>query len=85
MEVAYSETLDHVEESLRYWLSPGRAHDCIIVKIDPVPQGQVPVRMRVSYSIFIQCSNHIICITFRDLIYCRLGITVSQQVEEQEI
>ncbi|CAB5094601.1 unnamed protein product [Rhizophagus irregularis] len=46
VEVAYSETLDHVEESLRYWLSPGRAHDCIIVKIDPVPQGQVPVRMR---------------------------------------
>ncbi|PKY52496.1 hypothetical protein RhiirA4_496827 [Rhizophagus irregularis] len=46
VEVAYSETLDHVEEALRYWLSPGRAHDCIIVKIDPVPQGQVPVRMR---------------------------------------
>jgi hypothetical protein len=49
VEVAYSETLDHVEEALNYWLSPGRAHDCIIVKIDPVPQGQVPVRMRVSY------------------------------------
>ncbi|CAG8440686.1 12718_t:CDS:2 [Acaulospora morrowiae] len=46
VEVAYTETLDHVEESLHYWLSPGRAHDCIIVKIDPVPQGQVPVRMR---------------------------------------
>ncbi|CAG8569631.1 16871_t:CDS:2 [Acaulospora morrowiae] len=46
VEVAYTETLDHVEEALRYWLSPGRAHDCIIVKIDPVPQGQVPVRMR---------------------------------------
>ena len=49
MEVAYTETLDHVEEALKYWLSPGRAHDCIIVKIDPVPQDQVPVRMRVSY------------------------------------
>ncbi|CAG8696443.1 5455_t:CDS:2, partial [Acaulospora morrowiae] len=46
VEVAYTETLDHVEETLRYWLSPGRAHDCIIVKIDPVPQGQVPTRMR---------------------------------------
>ncbi|CAG8452404.1 18285_t:CDS:2 [Acaulospora morrowiae] len=28
VEVAYTETLDHVEEALRYWLSPGRAHDC---------------------------------------------------------
>ncbi|CAG8806606.1 5068_t:CDS:2, partial [Racocetra persica] len=27
VEVAYSETLDHVEETLCYWLSPGRAHD----------------------------------------------------------
>jgi len=56
VEVAYTETLAHVEETLRYWLSPGRAHDCIIVKIDPVPQGQVPVRMRVKlylYSIAI--------------------------------
>ena len=49
MEVAYTETLDHVKEALKYWLSPDRAHNCIIVKIDPVPQGQVPVRMRVSY------------------------------------
>ncbi|CAG8656441.1 4986_t:CDS:2 [Acaulospora morrowiae] len=46
VEVAYTETLAHVQETLRYWLSPGRAHDCIIVKIDPVPQGQAPVRMR---------------------------------------
>ncbi|RHZ82173.1 hypothetical protein Glove_113g66 [Diversispora epigaea] len=46
VEVAYTETLDHVEEALCYWLSLGRAHDCIIVKIDPVPQGQVPARMR---------------------------------------
>ncbi|CAG8447546.1 5029_t:CDS:2 [Diversispora eburnea] len=49
VEVAYTETLDHVEEALKYWLSPGHAHDCIIVKIDPVPQGQVPVRMRAWY------------------------------------
>ncbi|CAG8700980.1 15815_t:CDS:2, partial [Funneliformis mosseae] len=46
MKVAYTETLDHVEEALKYWLSPGRAHNCIIVKIDPVLQDQVPVRMR---------------------------------------
>ncbi|RGB40684.1 hypothetical protein C1646_380576 [Rhizophagus diaphanus] len=46
VEVAYTETLNHVEEALSHWLSPGRAHDCIIVKIDPVPEGQLPVRMR---------------------------------------
>ncbi|RIA83966.1 hypothetical protein C1645_832996 [Glomus cerebriforme] len=46
VEVAYTETLDHVKEALKYWLSPDHAHDCIIVKIDSVPQGQVPVRMR---------------------------------------
>ena len=49
MEVAYSETFDHADEALKYWMSPGRVHDCIIVKIDPVPQDRVPVRMRVSY------------------------------------
>jgi hypothetical protein len=59
VEVAYSETLDHVEEALNYWLSPGRAHDCIIVKIDPVPQGQVPVRMRVSYIYTAQQSYYL--------------------------
>ncbi|CAG8599992.1 13668_t:CDS:10 [Ambispora gerdemannii] len=48
IEVAYTETLDHVEEALRYWLSPGRAHDCIIVKIDPVPQGQDRLGITVS-------------------------------------
>ncbi|CAG8449054.1 hypothetical protein C2G38_2218937 [Gigaspora rosea] len=26
--------------------SPSRAHDCIIVKIDPVPKGEMPVRMK---------------------------------------
>ncbi|CAG8506258.1 11534_t:CDS:2 [Dentiscutata erythropus] len=46
VEVAYTGPLDHVEETLKYWLNPGRVHDCIIVKIDPVPEGQMPVRMR---------------------------------------
>ncbi|CAG8625623.1 443_t:CDS:2 [Acaulospora morrowiae] len=46
VEVAYTETLDHAEEALKYWMSPGRAHDCIIVKVDPVSQDRVPVRMR---------------------------------------
>ncbi|CAG8504572.1 6545_t:CDS:2 [Dentiscutata erythropus] len=40
VEVAYIEPLDHVEETLKYWLSPDCAHDFIIVKIDPVPKGQ---------------------------------------------
>ncbi|CAG8608172.1 1999_t:CDS:2 [Diversispora eburnea] len=47
VEVTYTKTLAHVEETLCYWLSPGLAHDCIIVSIDPILQGQVPVRMRV--------------------------------------
>ncbi|CAG8705578.1 11201_t:CDS:2, partial [Gigaspora rosea] len=46
VEVAYSESLNHAKEALSYWLSPGHAHNCIIVKIDPVPQGETPVRMR---------------------------------------
>ncbi|CAG8758351.1 2891_t:CDS:2 [Dentiscutata erythropus] len=46
VEVAYFETLGHVEETLKYWLDPDHAHDCIIVKIDPVPEGQMPARMR---------------------------------------
>ncbi|CAG8640433.1 8412_t:CDS:2, partial [Ambispora gerdemannii] len=46
VEVAYTETLDHAEEVLKYWMSPGRSHDCIIVKIDLVPQDRVPVHMR---------------------------------------
>ncbi|RIA80473.1 hypothetical protein C1645_745222 [Glomus cerebriforme] len=40
MEVAYAETSDHIEEALKYWLSPDHAHDCIIVKIDPVSQAK---------------------------------------------
>ncbi|CAG8546990.1 2838_t:CDS:2, partial [Gigaspora rosea] len=47
--VAYTEPLDHVKKALYYWLSPGRVHDCIIVKINAVPQGQVPTRMRAWY------------------------------------
>ncbi|RIB02746.1 hypothetical protein C2G38_2255407 [Gigaspora rosea] len=49
VEVAYSESLNHAKEALSYWLSPGHAHNCIIVKIDPVPQGETPVRMRAWY------------------------------------
>ena len=49
IEVAYTETIDHVTEKVRdYWLVPGRVHDVIVVKIDPVPQGQIPSRMKVS-------------------------------------
>lgn len=47
VEVAYSETIDHVTEKVRdYWLRPNRAHDVIVVKIDPVQQGQIPSRMK---------------------------------------
>jgi len=47
VEVAYSETIEHVWEKVNtYWLKPNRAHDAIIVKIDPVPQGERPIRMR---------------------------------------
>ncbi|CAG8616107.1 4440_t:CDS:2 [Acaulospora morrowiae] len=46
IEVAYSETMDHVTDKVKnYWLKPDRAHDAIVVKIDPVPNGQVPTRM----------------------------------------
>ena len=42
IEVAYNETITHVTEKVRdYWLKPGRVHDAIIVKIDPVPQDQM--------------------------------------------
>ena len=50
VEVAYSESIDHVTKKVNeYWLRPNRAHDAIVVKIDPVPQGERPSRMRVSY------------------------------------
>ncbi|CAG8761409.1 11128_t:CDS:2, partial [Acaulospora morrowiae] len=46
IEVAYSETIDHVTDKVKnYWLKPDRAHDAIVVKIDPAPNGQVPTRM----------------------------------------
>ncbi|RHZ83685.1 hypothetical protein Glove_88g23 [Diversispora epigaea] len=50
VEVAYTETLDYVEEALRYWLSPGHAYDCIIVKIDPVPKA----KYRLDITVFQQ-------------------------------
>ncbi|RIA94683.1 hypothetical protein C1645_759632 [Glomus cerebriforme] len=47
VEVAYTETIEHVWEKVNtYWLKPDRAHDAIIVKIDPVPQGERPTGMR---------------------------------------
>ncbi|RHZ82617.1 hypothetical protein Glove_107g6 [Diversispora epigaea] len=47
IEVAYSETVHHVMDKVQnYWLHPNRAHDVIVVKINPVPPGQVPMRMR---------------------------------------
>ncbi|CAG8577536.1 12799_t:CDS:2 [Ambispora gerdemannii] len=46
IEVAYSETIAHVTDKVKnYWLKPGHAYDAIVVKIDPVPDGQVPNRM----------------------------------------
>ncbi|CAG8728410.1 15570_t:CDS:2, partial [Acaulospora morrowiae] len=46
IEVAYSETIDHVTYKVKnYWLKPDRAHDAIVVKIDPVLDDQVPTRM----------------------------------------
>jgi len=47
VEVAYSESEDHVLDKVKnYWLSPGRAHDAIAVKAYPVPEGTVPSRMK---------------------------------------
>ncbi|CAG8594498.1 8904_t:CDS:2 [Acaulospora morrowiae] len=46
IEVAYSETIDHVTDRARnYWLKPDRVHDVIVVKIEPVLEGQIPTRM----------------------------------------
>ncbi|CAG8615654.1 8179_t:CDS:2 [Ambispora gerdemannii] len=46
IEVAYSETIDHVTDKVNtYWLKPDRAHDAIVVKIVPVPDNQIPTRM----------------------------------------
>ncbi|GES96966.1 hypothetical protein GLOIN_2v1709556 [Rhizophagus clarus] len=48
IEVAYSETIDHVFKKVReYWCPDlSRVHDVIVVKIDPVPDGEIPSRMQ---------------------------------------
>ncbi|CAG8782344.1 30790_t:CDS:2, partial [Racocetra persica] len=48
VEVAYFESIDHVFEKVKnYWLKDlSRAHDAIVVKIDPVPEGETPSRMQ---------------------------------------
>ncbi|PKC69785.1 hypothetical protein RhiirA1_455614 [Rhizophagus irregularis] len=48
VEVAYTESVEHVLEKVKnYWLKPNRAHDAIVVKIDPVPAGDRPICMKV--------------------------------------
>ncbi|CAG8561370.1 938_t:CDS:2, partial [Diversispora eburnea] len=46
IEVAYSESIDHVTDKvMNYWLKPDRVHDCVVIKIVPEPHGQIPTRM----------------------------------------
>ena len=49
MEVAYSESINHVFEKVKnYWLKDlSRAHDAIVVKVS---DDETPSRMRVSYT-----------------------------------
>ncbi|RIA83594.1 hypothetical protein C1645_742950 [Glomus cerebriforme] len=51
VEVAYTESVEHVFEKVKdYWLKNlSRAHDAIIVKIDPVPDDQTPSRMQFEF------------------------------------
>ncbi|CAG8445497.1 3600_t:CDS:2 [Funneliformis mosseae] len=50
VEVLYSETIDHVTEKVHdYWLCLDRVHNAIVVKIDPIQQGQIPSRMKAWY------------------------------------
>ncbi|CAG8614808.1 22705_t:CDS:2, partial [Cetraspora pellucida] len=48
VEVAYSESINHVFEKVKdYWLKDlSRAHDVIVVKIDPISEDETPSRMR---------------------------------------
>ncbi|CAG8844364.1 25088_t:CDS:2, partial [Gigaspora margarita] len=48
VEVAYSESIDHVFEEVKdYWLKNlSRAHDAIVVKIDPTSEDETPSRMQ---------------------------------------
>ncbi|CAG8456579.1 12987_t:CDS:2, partial [Acaulospora morrowiae] len=46
IEVAYSETIDHVTDKVKnYWLKPDRVHDAIVVKTEPVLEDQIPTHM----------------------------------------
>ncbi|CAG8740616.1 24267_t:CDS:2 [Cetraspora pellucida] len=56
VEVAYSESIDHVFEKVKnYWLKDlSRAHDAIVVKVDPVPEGETPSRMQIN----LDCLYH---------------------------
>ncbi|CAG8433458.1 1789_t:CDS:2, partial [Diversispora eburnea] len=36
VKIIYTEILDHTEEALKYLMSSGHTHDCIIIKIDTV-------------------------------------------------
>ena len=48
VEIAYSEDEARVKNKVEgYWLSPGRAHDVIMIKLDYRP-GVVPTCMTVS-------------------------------------
>ena len=38
-----------MNKAQNYWLYGDRVHDVIVIKIDPVPEDQVPSSMRVSY------------------------------------
>ncbi|PKC54880.1 hypothetical protein RhiirA1_429757, partial [Rhizophagus irregularis] len=57
VEVAYTESTDHVLKKVKeYWLPDlSCVHDVIVVKIDPVPDGEIPSRMQVSGMAF--CVN----------------------------
>ncbi|CAG8758003.1 13077_t:CDS:2, partial [Gigaspora rosea] len=48
VEVAYTESINHVFEKVKdYWLKNlSRAHDAIVVKIDPVAEDVTPSRMQ---------------------------------------
>ncbi|RHZ82250.1 hypothetical protein Glove_110g117 [Diversispora epigaea] len=48
VEVAYSESIDHIFDKVKnYWLKNlNRAHDAIVIKIDPVSENETPSRMQ---------------------------------------
>ena len=55
VEVAYSQSENEVLRIVQdYWLkNHSRVHDTIVVKIDPVPDGETPTRMQVGYTVFL--------------------------------